>query len=115
MTIKIHIERDFSFAEFETQYDPLTGEGLPEREELLKIYDMLPGKGTQPVGSNGLRETPDSARKSQAAAARRQQALDARREPPATSAQRRLLQNNGAWVDGMTKAEATKVLTEMGF
>lgn len=111
MTIKIHISRDFSFAEFETEFDPTTGEGLPSHEDLLRIWDKLPERDTQPIGANGLRETPDSARR---AASKSERRSDVRRDLPATANQRRVLERYGEWEDGMTKIEASKALSKLG-
>ena len=88
VTIKIHISRDFSFAEFDIPFDPNTGNGLPSAEQLAAIWDKLPGKDTQPVGDNGLRPTPDTAKR-QASREKRREEVNARRDPPATAAQRR--------------------------
>lgn len=112
IVIKIHVSRDFSFAEFDTLFDPATGEGLPTAEELARIFDRLPAKDTQPIGQNGLRETPDSAKRT---ASKRERREESRRELPATAAQRRTLERYGEWRDGMTKSEASAALTKLGF
>lgn len=101
--LKVHIERDYSYIEFEIQ----SGEEIPPREYLLSLWDRLPGKDTQPIGANGLRETPDSAARNRAKGVKR---ID----PPATPNQRRVLVQYGKWYDGMTKNEASRILTEMG-
>lgn len=107
--VKIHVCRDFSFAEFDVSCDPFTGDGLPSAEDLRRIYDMLPEKNTQPIGANGLRETPESAQRNQQREASRR-----RNEPPATANQRRVLQRYGEWREGMTKSEASDILSELG-
>lgn len=96
-TLKIHIERDFSFAEFEVDYDPRTGEGLPRSALLMDIWDKLPTKAVEsaPMRANTQR--------------------NCRQDPPATANQRRLLEHLGAWEDGLTKSEASKILREMGY
>lgn len=106
-TVKIHVERDFSFVEFEIMADPFTGEGFPSPEQLRCVWDKLPEKGTQPVGGNGLRQTP-------ASATRNLKRGITRPDPPATANQRRVLEAYGEWQDGMTKSEATRILTELG-
>lgn len=110
MTIKIHISRDFSFAEFDTEFNPQTGEGLPTREELLRIFDRLPGKNDEKLPS-GLRATEDNIRYEK----RQEKKAAARREPPATANQRRVLERYGEWRDNMTQAEASQRLSELGF
>lgn len=110
--IKIHISRDFSFAEFETVFDPVTGEGLPTFEDLARIFDRLPPKDCPPIGRNGLRETPGSAGRS---AAREKLREERRKEPPATANQRRVLERYGEWREGMSKAEASEALRTLGF
>lgn len=105
--LKIHIEKAYSFVEFEVTADISNGNGLPNAEELLKIYDLLPEKDTQPIGANGLRQTPESAAKNAAKGG-------IRREPPATANQRRVLERYGEWEEGMTKAEASRILSELG-
>ncbi len=111
MTIKFHISRDFSFVEFDTEFDPKTGEGLPTQTELLNIWDRLPAKDTQAIGPNGLRETQESAKRM---AAQYPQQSGYRKEPLATANQRRVLERYGEWKEGMTKAEASKVLDGLG-
>lgn len=111
LQVKIHVSRDFSFAEFDVLCDPFTGEGLPKAEDLRRIYDMLPEKNTQPMGSNGLRETPESAQRNQHQEARQRRFND----PPATANQRRVLERYGEWRDGMTKSEASDILQRLGF
>ena len=110
--IKIHISRDFSFAEFDILADVETGEGLPAAQQLARIWDKLPAKDTQPIGANGLRETPDSAKKT---AAKQQRRDDRRQEPAATPNQRRVLERYGEWEEGMTKSEASAKLRDLGF
>lgn len=105
--LKIHIEKDYSFVEFEARADLSTGNGLPNTEEILKLYDLLPGKSTQPIGANGLRQTPGSAERNAAKGVKR-------REPPATANQKRVLEKYGEWEEGMTKAEASQILSELG-
>lgn len=112
MTIKIHISRDFSFAEFDAEFDPHTGEGLPTAEDLARIFDRLPAKDTQPIGANGLRPTPDTVRRQERREERR---AESRKEPPATAAQRRTLERYGEWEEGMSKSEASAALTRLGF
>lgn len=107
VSIKIHIERDFSFAEFEITADLLTGEGLPQAEELRQIWDRLPSKDTQPVGPNGLRQTPESVKRNEAKGVRRA-------DPPATANQRRVLERYGEWEEGMSKSDASRILSELG-
>lgn len=113
MTLKIHISRDFSFAEFEVEFDPTSLTGLPTNEQLCAIWDRLPGKDMQPIGPNGLRETPDSARRSARIEANRGERR-ADREPLATANQRRVLERYGQWEEGMTKSEASKILDRLG-
>lgn len=108
--IKIHISRDFSYVEFEVEADIHTGEGLPDHNSLAALWDKLPGKDTPPVGSNGLRETPESYTRSRDRSER-----GGIKEPPATANQRRLLESLGEWRQGMTKAEASAALTKAGY
>lgn len=105
--VKIHIEKDYSFIEFEVEADPATGEGMPDRTVLRSMWDKLPAKDTQPIGANGLRETPASAARNQAKGVKRV-------EPPATANQRRVLERYGEWQEGMTKSEASRILSEIG-
>lgn len=109
-TIKVHISRDFSFAEFELLADPFTGEGLPSAEDLRRIYDLLPEKNTQPLGSNGLRQTPETAQRNQQRSSQRRNS-----DPPATANQRRVLERYGEWRPGMTQSEASDILTKLGW
>lgn len=112
--IKIHISRDFSFAEFDATIDPITLEGMPTSHQILQIWERLPSKDQQPRGANGL--FPDSHNaKIEARRERREEEKAAkRREPPATANQRRVLERYGEWQDGLTAAEASKKLTELG-
>lgn len=96
-TLKIHIERDFSFAEFEVDYDPYTGEGLPLPAVLTQIWNRLPTKVAESTPARGNTQR------------------NSRQEPLATANQRRLLEHLGAWEDGITKSEASKILREMGY
>lgn len=105
--LKIHIEKDYSFVEFEVSADLSTSNGLPDAEELRKLFDLIPGKDTQPIGRNGLRETPESAARNVAKGVKH-------REPPATANQKRVLEKYGEWEEGMTKAKASRILSELG-
>lgn len=105
--IKIHIERDYSFVELDVLADISTGNGLPTGDQLRMLFDMLPGKDTQPISSNGLRETSESSKRNAAKGV-------TRREPLATANQRRVLEKYGEWEEGMTKAEASRILSELG-
>lgn len=104
MLIKVHIERDFSFMEFEVDYDLQTGVGLPPVALLQSFWDSLPGKPAAPKevlppprgGSIHPRGT-------------------ASRAPQATAAQRRVLERHGQWRDGLTQEEASSLLTSLGF
>lgn len=104
--IKIHLDRDFSSIEFEVMADPSTGEGIPTSEELARIWERLPQKNTQPIGTNGLRQTPESAK--------RNADKSVKREPPATANQKRVLEKYGEWEEGMTKSQASRILSELG-
>lgn len=99
-TIKIHIERDYSYAEFDALIDLDTGDGMPEASILSNIWNTLPAKNE---------DTARSAESSKSSEAR------TRKEPPATAAQRRLLEKSGEWKDGITKAQATTILTKLGY
>lgn len=107
VTIKIHISRDFSFAEFDAVFDPETGEGLPSHEDLCRIYEMLPAKESQ--ANNTPKKDPQQAAPKQAAKPERGRQL------PATANQRRVLERYGEWEEGMTRSEASKLLSELGF
>lgn len=111
LQVKIHVSRDFSYAEFDVLCDPLTGEGLPKAEDLRRIYDMLPEKNTQPIGANGLRQTPESAQRNEEKDGQKRR----RNDPPATANQRRVLERYGEWRDGLTKSEASDILQDLGF
>lgn len=102
-TIKIHISRDFSFAEFDLEYDPESGEGLPTRNQLLSIWDRLPEKETNRVPAEDSAVMQVKAKQK------------ASYEPAATANQRRLLEHLGLWCQGLTRAEASKILTEEGY
>lgn len=110
MTLKIHISRDFSFAEFDIDFDLTTGKGLPTQEQLLQIFDRLPSKESEKLPS-GLRATPDNIRHEKS----QQKKEGACRQPPATANQRRVLERYGEWRDGMTQSEASKRLCDLGF
>lgn len=105
--IKIHIEKDYSFLELEILADITSGDGLPEVEHLRRLFDLLPSKDTQPIGPNGLRQTPGSAQRNAAKGIQR-------KDPPATANQRRVLERYGEWEEGMTKVEASRILSELG-
>lgn len=94
--IKIHIERDYSYAEFDALVNIETGEGMPEASVLAEIWNTLPAKNDESAPKPKAAERP-------------------RREPPATAAQRRLLEKAGEWKEGTTKAEATTILTKLGY
>lgn len=96
-TIKIHIERDYSFVEFDSVIDLDTGDGMPDPEIISGIWAALPAKD-----NSGAPSAKSSAPRP-------------RREPPATPAQRRLLEKEGEWKDGITKAEASKILSGLGY
>lgn len=114
--IKIHVSRDFSFAEFEVEFDPATGEGMPSHEQLCRVFDMLPAKDTQPIGENGMRPIYDkAAAKREENKRAREEERQRRADPPATANQRRLLQKYGKWEEDMTKAEASAALKKLGF
>ena len=98
--IKIHIERDYSYVEFDAVIDLETGSGMPDVAVLSDIWNTLPAKND---------DTPKTPSAGKSAEAR------PRREPPATAAQRRLLEKAGEWKDGLTKAQASTILTQLGY
>lgn len=108
MTIKIHISRDFSFAEFDADFDPKTGDGLPSNEELSRIYDMLPAKSAGGDAPDGKTPPRSSGRTSD-------QRRCGNKDTMATANQRRVLERYGEWEEGMTRSEASKILSELGF
>lgn len=97
--VKIHIERDYSYVEFDAAIDLDTGAGLPDKETLSDIWNKLPPK-------DDFVRAPGEAKNS---------TPPPRREPPATAAQRRLLEKAGEWKEGISKAEATTILTKLGY
>lgn len=111
--VKVHIERDYSYAEFEVLIDMETLEGFPTKEDFAEIFGSLPGKEDAPKKPvDKLEMTPDSRAEWEA----KQQRRAARHaEPPATAAQRRLLEKNGEWREGMTKSQASKALDDLGY
>lgn len=112
--IKIHISRDFSFAEFDITIDPITLDGMPTQHQLLQIWERLPSKDQQPKDANGLFPDPRNAQIDAKGERKTEERMGKRREPPATANQRRVLERYGEWQDGLTAAEASKKLTELG-
>lgn len=101
--MKIHIERDFSYIEIDVLDEYLLdGDLTPEiKEHIQTIYTLLPGK-EQEARAPGKSPVPkDKPTKLSAA--------------PATPNQKRLLELNGYETTNMTRTEATKILTELGY
>lgn len=103
MLIKVHIERDFSFMEFEIEYNFSTGEGLPPQALLQSFWERLPGK---PTPTESKLSPPPINNHSRGGGGR---------SSMATAAQRRLLERYGQWREGLTQEEASALLTSLGF
>lgn len=97
--MKFHIERDFNYVEFELPDEPDDLSAL--KAQLQRLYSLLPGKlaseNKKPVSEVKPAGQPP------------------RREPKATANQIRLLERNGYDGTNMTAAEASRLLTELGY
>lgn len=103
MLIKVHIERDFSFMEFEVEYDLNTGSGMPPQALLQSFWDKLPGK---PLAPKEYSPPPRMDGHSRSTGSRLSMA---------TPAQRRVLERYGQWREGLTQEEASSLLSSLGF
>lgn len=101
--MKIHIERDFNFIELELEdkvgFDHSKTDNL--RVELQRLYNLLPGKLA----------TENKKAVSELKAAGK----PPRTTPKATANQIRLLERNGYDATNMTAADASALLTELGY